>query len=76
MNDIDTDQIIPARFLKATDNSGMGDHLFADWRYNPDGSLNPTFALNRPEHRSSRILLAGDNFGCGSSREQDRKSTV
>jgi len=69
MNDIDTDQIIPARFLKATDNSGMGDHLFADWRYNPDGSLNPTFALNRPEHRSSRILLAGDNFGCGSSRE-------
>jgi len=69
MNDIDTDQIIPARFLKATDKSGMGDHLFADWRYNADGSLNPTFALNKPEHRDSKILLTGNNFGCGSSRE-------
>lgn len=69
MNNIDTDQIIPARFLKATDKSGMGEHLFADWRFNPDGSPNPTFVLNKPEHRSSTILLAGDNFGCGSSRE-------
>jgi 3-isopropylmalate/(R)-2-methylmalate dehydratase small subunit len=68
-NDIDTDQIIPARFLKATDKSGMGSHLFADWRYNPDGSPNASFALNKPEHQKSRILLAGNNFGCGSSRE-------
>jgi 3-isopropylmalate/(R)-2-methylmalate dehydratase small subunit len=68
-NDIDTDQIIPARFLKATDKSGMGNHLFADWRYNLDGSLKPTFTLNKPEHRGSKILLTGNNFGCGSSRE-------
>jgi 3-isopropylmalate/(R)-2-methylmalate dehydratase small subunit len=69
INDIDTDQIIPARFLKATDKVGMGDHLFADWRYNPDGSPKPDFVLNKPEAHSARILLAGDNFGCGSSRE-------
>ncbi len=69
VNDIDTDQIIPARFLKATDKSGMGDHLFADWRYNADGSPKPDFVLNMPEHRGAQILLAGDNFGCGSSRE-------
>jgi 3-isopropylmalate/(R)-2-methylmalate dehydratase small subunit len=68
-NDIDTDQIIPARFLKATDKSGMGNHLFADWRYNPDGSLNSSFALNKSEHQTSKILLTGNNFGCGSSRE-------
>jgi 3-isopropylmalate/(R)-2-methylmalate dehydratase small subunit len=68
-NDIDTDQIIPARFLKATDKSGMGNHLFADWRYDPVGSLNPTFALNKSEHQRSKILLTGNNFGCGSSRE-------
>jgi 3-isopropylmalate/(R)-2-methylmalate dehydratase small subunit len=68
-NDIDTDQIIPARFLKATDKSGMGDHLFADWRYNPEGSLNSTFALNKSEYQGSKILLTGNNFGCGSSRE-------
>ena len=68
-NDIDTDQIIPARFLKATDKSGMGNHLFADWRYNPDGSLNSTFALNNSEYQGSKILLTGNNFGCGSSRE-------
>ncbi|MGA9364814.1 MAG: 3-isopropylmalate dehydratase small subunit [Bacteroidota bacterium] len=68
-NDIDTDQIIPARFLKATDKSGMGNHLFADWSHNPDGSLNPTFALNKSENQSSKILLTGNNFGCGSSRE-------
>ena len=68
-NDIDTDQIIPARFLKATDKNGMGDHLFADWRYNADGSPKPDFVLNQPEHQGAQILLAGDNFGCGSSRE-------
>jgi 3-isopropylmalate/(R)-2-methylmalate dehydratase small subunit len=69
INDIDTDQIIPARYLKATDKSGMGDHLFADWRYLADGSPTPDFLLNRPEARGVQILLAGDNFGCGSSRE-------
>jgi 3-isopropylmalate/(R)-2-methylmalate dehydratase small subunit len=69
VSDIDTDQIIPARFLKATDKKGMGDHLFADWRYNPDGSPKPDFILNKPESQGCKILLAGDNFGCGSSRE-------
>lgn len=69
VNDIDTDQIIPARFLKATDKKGMGDHLFADWRYNSDGSPKPDFVLNRKESQGAQILLAGDNFGCGSSRE-------
>ncbi|HEY3476115.1 MAG TPA: 3-isopropylmalate dehydratase small subunit [Anaerolineales bacterium] len=67
--DIDTDQIIPARFLKATDKEGMGNHLFADWRYEPDGSPKADFVLNRPEAARCQILLAGDNFGCGSSRE-------
>ncbi len=69
VNNVDTDQIIPARFLKATDKQGMGDHLFADWRYNADGSPKPDFVLNKPEARGAQILLAGDNFGCGSSRE-------
>jgi len=68
-NDIDTDQIIPARFLKATDKSSMGDNLFADWRYNNDGSPKPEFILNKSESAGAQILLAGDNFGCGSSRE-------
>jgi 3-isopropylmalate/(R)-2-methylmalate dehydratase small subunit len=68
-NDVDTDQIIPARYLKATDKLGMGDHLFADWRYASDGSPEPDFVLNKPEARGAQILLAGDNFGCGSSRE-------
>jgi 3-isopropylmalate/(R)-2-methylmalate dehydratase small subunit len=66
---IDTDQIIPARFLKATDKVGMGNNLFADWRYLPNGAPNPAFVLNQPEHQGAQILLAGDNFGCGSSRE-------
>ena len=69
VNDIDTDQIIPARFLKAVDKNGMGDHLFADWRYNADGSSKADFVLNKPESVGCQILLAGDNFGCGSSRE-------
>jgi len=67
--DIDTDQIIPARFLKATDKNGMGDNLFADWRYHADGSPKADFVLNKPEATGCQILLAGDNFGCGSSRE-------
>ncbi len=69
INDIDTDQIIPARFLKATDKKGMGDNLFADWRYNADGSPKADFVLNKLESKGAQILLAGDNFGCGSSRE-------
>jgi len=68
-NDVDTDQIIPARFLKAIDKKGMGDNLFADWRYNADGSPKANFVLNQPESAGCQILLAGDNFGCGSSRE-------
>jgi 3-isopropylmalate/(R)-2-methylmalate dehydratase small subunit len=68
-NDIDTDQIVPARYLKMTDKAGLGAALFADWRYNPDGSPKPEFVLNTPHARSAQILLAGDNFGCGSSRE-------
>jgi 3-isopropylmalate/(R)-2-methylmalate dehydratase small subunit len=68
-DDIDTDQIIPARFLKTTDKAGLGDNLFSDWRYSADGSPKPDFILNRPEVQGAQILLAGDNFGCGSSRE-------
>jgi 3-isopropylmalate/(R)-2-methylmalate dehydratase small subunit len=68
-NDVDTDQIIPARFLKATDKAGMGGHLFADWRYLPDGGPRQEFVLNQPQYQGAQILLAGDNFGCGSSRE-------
>ncbi|MFQ5859594.1 MAG: 3-isopropylmalate dehydratase small subunit [Anaerolineae bacterium] len=66
---VDTDQIIPARFLKVTDKAGLGDNLFTDWRYNADGTPKPDFVLNQPEMRGRQILLAGDNFGCGSSRE-------
>ena len=68
-NDIDTDQIVPARYLKMTDKAGLGAALFADWRYNPDGSPKPEFVLNTPDAQAAQILLAGDNFGCGSSRE-------
>ena len=68
-NDIDTDQIIPARFLKTVNRDGLGDQLFCDWRYLSDGTPNPEFVLNRPEMAGRQILLAGDNFGCGSSRE-------
>ena len=68
IENIDTDQIIPARFLKATDKLGFGDNVFRDWRYNKDGSINEKFALNNSEYKGS-VLVAGDNFGCGSSRE-------
>lgn len=68
-NDIDTDQIIPARYLKVTDKNGLAEGLFARWRYLPDGSLNPDFPLNQARYQGRQILLAGDNFGCGSSRE-------
>lgn len=66
---VDTDQIIPARFLKVTDKLGLGAQLFCDWRYNADGSEKPDFVLNKPEMKGRQVLLAGDNFGCGSSRE-------
>ena len=66
---IDTDQIIPARFLTTTTRAGLGEHLFADWRYLPDGTPRSDFVLNRPEAHGCRILVAGGNFGCGSSRE-------
>ena len=68
ISNVDTDQIIPARFLKATDKEGFGEKLFYDWRYKSDGSLNPDFVLNQPGTKG-KILLAGANFGCGSSRE-------
>ena len=69
VNNIDTDQIIPARFLKTTDKMGLGANLFSDWRYLSDGKPDPDFILNKPESQGAQILLAGDNFGCGSSRE-------
>ena len=68
-NDVDTDQIIPARYLKVTDKNGLADGLFYEWRYYPDGTPKPEFPLNRPEFQGAQIMLAGDNFGCGSSRE-------
>ena len=66
---IDTDQIIPARFLTTTTRVGLGQHAFQDWRWSADGSPNPDFVLNRAENAGAGILIAGDNFGCGSSRE-------
>ena len=68
-SDIDTDQIIPARFLTTTTQVGLGKQLFADWRYQSDGSPQADFVLNRPEARGAEILVTGRNFGCGSSRE-------
>ena len=66
---IDTDQIIPARFLTTTTREGLGPHAFQDWRYDADGAPDPDFVLNREDARGARVLVAGDNFGCGSSRE-------
>src|SRR4051794_37124713 len=67
---VDTDQIVPARYLKVTDKAGLADALFRDWRFNEDGSLRePRFVLDQPAMAGRRILLAGDNFGAGSSRE-------
>tara|TARA_R110002033_G_scaffold113589_1_gene158712 strand:- start:369 stop:959 length:591 start_codon:yes stop_codon:yes gene_type:complete len=68
IENVDTDQIIPARFLKATDRKGFGDNVFRDWRYHKDGTINTDFVLNDSKYSGS-ILVAGDNFGCGSSRE-------
>ena len=69
IENVDTDQIIPARFLKATDKNGFGDNLFADWRYNKDGSPKADFVLNDPKYKGGKILVGGKNFGSGSSRE-------
>ncbi|WP_299361967.1 3-isopropylmalate dehydratase small subunit [uncultured Paracoccus sp.] len=66
---IDTDMIIPKQFLKTIHRSGLGKNLFDEMRYNPDGSENPDFVLNKPAYRDAQIIVAGDNFGCGSSRE-------
>jgi len=68
-SDIDTDQIIPARFLRTTSREGLGKQLFADWRYAADGSPRADFVLNQPQSQGCRILVGGRNFGCGSSRE-------
>jgi len=68
-NNIDTDQIIPARFLKTTSKEGLDKQLFCDWRYDAEGNPKPDFILNTPRGKGAEILLAGDNFGCGSSRE-------
>jgi 3-isopropylmalate/(R)-2-methylmalate dehydratase small subunit len=69
IDNLDTDQIIPARFLKTISKEGLGDQLFYDWRYDAEGKPKPDFILNTPAAKTSQILLAGDNFGCGSSRE-------
>ena len=69
ITNIDTDQIIPARFLKTTSKIGLDKQLFNDWRYDAQGNPNPDFILNQPQAQGAQVLLAGDNFGCGSSRE-------
>jgi len=66
---VDTDQIIPKQFLKRIERTGFGQYLFFDWRFRGDGSENPDFVINKPEYKKSEVLLARDNFGCGSSRE-------
>ncbi|QUM76867.1 3-isopropylmalate dehydratase small subunit [Moritella sp. 24] len=68
-SNVDTDQIIPKQFLKKVERTGFGIHLFHDWRFLDDGSENPAFELNKPAFKGAKILVAGDNFGCGSSRE-------
>jgi 3-isopropylmalate/(R)-2-methylmalate dehydratase small subunit len=69
IENVDTDQIIPARFLKVTSKVGIGEKLFCDWRYDAAGNPKPDFVLNKPEAKGAHVLVAGDNFGCGSSRE-------
>src|SRR5690349_14838969 len=69
VNNVDTDQIIPARFLKTTSKTGLDKQLFNDWRYDAQGNPVPDFILNQPRARGAQVLVAGDNFGCGSSRE-------
>jgi 3-isopropylmalate/(R)-2-methylmalate dehydratase small subunit len=69
INDTDTDQIIPARYLKVTDKLGLGAAVFSNWRFNGDGSPKPDFVLNKPEYQGAQVLIGGHNFGCGSSRE-------
>jgi 3-isopropylmalate/(R)-2-methylmalate dehydratase small subunit len=69
INDIDTDQIIPARYLKTTDKDGLGKAAFFDWRYDANGDPKPDFVLNKREYQGASVLVAGNNFGCGSSRE-------
>ena len=69
MDDVDTDKIIPARFLRTIKRSGLGRNLFNDLRYQADGAENPDFVLNKPPYREAKLLVAGRNFGCGSSRE-------
>src|SRR5205814_10107765 len=69
VENVDTDQIIPARFLKATSKAGLGSKAFADWRFDAEGKPKADFVLNRPEAAGAAVLVAGDNFGCGSSRE-------
>ena len=69
INNVDTDQIIPARFLKTTSKQGLDQHLFNDWRYDAEGNPKPDFLLNQTRVKGAQVLLAGDNFGCGSSRE-------
>ena len=68
-NDVDTDQIIPKQFLKRTERTGFGPYAFYEWRYEADGTPKPDFPMNKPEHAGAEVLLAGRNFGCGSSRE-------
>jgi 3-isopropylmalate/(R)-2-methylmalate dehydratase small subunit len=68
-NDVDTDQIIPKQYLKRVERTGFGPFAFAEWRYEPDGTPKPDFAMNQPQHQGAPIMLAGRNFGCGSSRE-------
>lgn len=68
-NNVDTDQIVPKQFLKKVERTGFGAHLFHDWRFNADGSDNLEFELNKPAFKGAKILVTGDNFGCGSSRE-------
>jgi 3-isopropylmalate/(R)-2-methylmalate dehydratase small subunit len=69
IDNVDTDQIIPARYMKGLDKAGLGEYLFADWRTLPDGKPDPDFALHQPGAQEAQILVTGDNFGCGSSRE-------